>query len=37
LKDDIGRERDGAGDFTHNYGAPNETEVDFGGFRHLEI
>jgi len=37
VKDDIGREHDGARDFTHDFGATDETEADFGGFRHLEI
>jgi len=37
VKDDIGREHDGVRDFTHDFGAADETEADFGGFRHLEI
>jgi len=37
VKDDIGRECDGVGDLTHNFGAADETKANFGGFRHLEI
>jgi len=36
VKDGIWRERDGAGYFTRNFGAADEAEMDFGGFRHLE-
>jgi len=37
VKDGIGRQCDGAGDFTRNFGAADETKTDFGGFRHLKI